>query len=137
MDHPLPEITVTTRDHDRLTRLLAALPPDHRVGGLLGRELDRAEVVEPVEVPADVVTMNSRVLIEEVGSGERHELTLVYPPAANFEAGRLSVLAPVGAALLGLRAGQAIDWPLPDGRIKRVCVVSVLWQPEAAGELEL
>lgn len=133
----LPDIIVTTLDHERLTRVLAGLPEAHAVRGLLEGELDRAEVVEPDEVPADLVTMNSRVTVEDVATGDRHTVTLVYPGAADFEAGRLSILAPVGAALLGLRAGQAIDWPMPNGRRKEVRVVRVEWQPEAAGELSL
>lgn len=134
MEHLLPDITLSAVDHDRLTRLLATLPPDHDVGRLLRRELDRAEVVEPEDLPADVVTMNSRVVVEEVDSGERFEVTLTWPNAADFAAGRLSILAPVGAALLGLRAGQRIDWPLPNGRHKSVRVAAVPWQPEAVGD---
>src|SRR5690606_8585105 len=131
---PLPEIIVTTRDYERLSNVLASLPDNHEVGRMLEAELDRAEVLEPYEVPSDVVTMNSRVLVEDLESGEQLSVTLVYPASADFQAGRLSVLAPVGAALLGLRAGQTIEWPLPGGRKKRVRVAAVEWQPEAAGE---
>ena len=133
--HPeLPEIVITGPDHERLSDLLATLPESHPVGAQLTAELDRAEVVEPEEIPPDVVTMNSRVVVEELATSDRHVLTLVYPSAADFSQGRLSILAPVGAALLGLRAGQTIDWPLRDGRRKQVRVVEVEWQPQAAGE---
>ncbi len=135
MTPPLPEIVVTTLDHERLTRLLAAAPPGGIVD-LLTAELDRAEVVEPAEIGSDVVTMNSTVVVEDLDRGERRTLTLVYPTQADLTSGRISVLAPVGAALLGLRAGQAIAWPVPGGT-RRVRVVSVQWQPEAAGELHL
>ncbi len=137
MTSSLPEITITEQDHERLTTLLRGLPAGHPVGALLRAEIDRAEVVESTEIPGDVVTMNSRVVLEDAETGARHDVTLVYPGAADFEHGRLSILAPVDAALLGLRAGQAIDWPMPDGHRKQVRVVSVAWQPEAAGDFTL
>jgi len=137
MNATLPEILVTESDYERLDAILRHLPTQHAVASLLRRELDRAEIVESTEVPGDVVTMNSRVVLEDPDTGERHHITLVYPSAADFDAGRLSILAPVGAALLGLRPGQTIDWPLPNGRVRRIRVISVDWQPEAAGELDL
>ena len=70
-------------------------------------------------------------------TGAEREATLVYPKDASATEGRISILAPVGAALIGLRAGDSIDWPMPNGRSKRLRIVSVLWQPEAAGEFEL
>ena len=100
----------------------------------LEAELDRAEVVAPTDVPQDVVTMNSRVRFVDESTGEEHEATLVYPFDANVDEWRISVLAPIGAALLGLSIGQFIDWPMPDRATKRLRVVSVLYQPEAAGE---
>lgn len=137
MNATLPEIVVTESDYERLTAILRSLPTQHAVASLLRRELDRAEVIESTEVPSTVVTMNSRVVLEDPETGDRHHVTLVYPSAAAFDAGRLSVLAPVGAALLGLRMGQTIDWPLPNGRVRTIRVVSVDWQPEAAGEFDL
>lgn len=131
MEATLPEITVTETDYERLSSILDARPSGDLVASHLRVELDRAEVVESADVPADVVTMNSRVVLEDPDSGEQHHVTLVYPHAANFESGRLSILAPVGAALLGLRQGQSIDWPLPNGRTRKIRVVSVEWQPEA------
>lgn len=137
MNETLPEILVTESDYERLDAILRQLPTQNAVASLLRRELDRAEIVESTEVPGDVVTMNSRVVLEDPETGERHHITLVYPSAADFDAERLSILAPVGAALLGLRPGQTIDWPLPNGRVRRIRVISVDWQPEAAGELDL
>lgn len=133
----LPEIVVTSADYERLWGLLQKLPESNPVRAQLERELERAQIVEPEEISPDVVTMNSRVEVEDATSGERMTVTLAYPGNADFEAGRLSVLAPVGAALLGLRTGQTIDWTLPNGRTKRVKVISVQWQPEAEGELHL
>ena len=101
-------------------------------------ELERADVTEPADVPADVMTMNSTALVRvddaEFGSHE-HELTLVYPRDADGGAQKVSVLAPVGSALLGLRVGNAIDWPMPGGRTARLQVLAIRYQPEAAGEL--
>jgi regulator of nucleoside diphosphate kinase len=91
----------------------------------LEAELDRAIVVEDGPVAPDVVAMESRVTFEDEGTGTAREVTLVYPGSADASAGRVSVLAPVGAALLGLRTGDRIDWPLPDGRTARIRILSV------------
>jgi regulator of nucleoside diphosphate kinase len=99
----------------------------------LEAELDRAIVVEDGPVAPDVVAMESRVTFEDEGTGSRREVLLVYPSAADASAGRVSVLAPVGAALLGLRVGDRIDWPLPDGRTARIRILSVV-QPGAGGD---
>ena len=100
----------------------------------LEAELKRARIVPAEDVPRDVVTMNSRVVFENETTGERREVTLVFPANADIEAGRISVLVPVGTALLGLRAGQSIDWELPGGEKQRYRIVKVPFQPEAAGE---
>ena len=78
--------------------------------------------------------MNSRVRFGDADTGEEFEASLVYPADANVDQWRISVLAPIGAALLGLSIGQFIDWPMPGGAVKRLRVISVLYQPEAAGE---
>ena len=120
-----PEIVVTTRDHDRLQRLLdhgAAVEP---LASQLQTELDRATVVEPEALPRGVVTVDSRVIAEVVETGERLDIHLVWPPEARIDAGRVSILAPVGAALLGLREGQEIGWPMPNGLERTLRVLSV------------
>lgn len=134
-----PDIIITEQDSERLTRMLDVLPDGQRAAADgLERELGRARLVAPTAVPNDVVTMNSRVLIEEAETGRRSELVLVYPHDTSTAYGTaVSVLAPAGSALLGMRAGQAIDWPLPRGRLKRYRVVQVLYQPEAAGDYHL
>ncbi|MCW3478757.1 nucleoside diphosphate kinase regulator [Neisseriaceae bacterium JH1-16] len=132
----LPPITVSSLDYDRLTDLIESVSAREVPGVLaLERELERAEVVEPSAMPADVVSMNSRVLVRDTVSGEERELTLVYPRDADFDRGCLSVLAPVGSALLGLAIGQSIVWPLPDGKETRLTVLAIRYQPEAAGDL--
>lgn len=131
-------IVVTSADVERLRRMLALVPEAQEEAiERLEEELCRAQIVDPKGIPANVVTMNSRVQIEEPGSGVVRELTLVYPREASIENGRVSILAPVGSALLGLREGQEIDWPLPGNRTKRIKVVKVVYQPEASGDYHL
>jgi regulator of nucleoside diphosphate kinase len=140
LDIPMsfPEIIVTSQDAERLNRLLDVLPEPQRIAAqALEAEIARAEIVPPDSVPHDVVTMNSRVVFEDTENGKRSEATLVYPHDADGTANRISVLAPVGSALLGLRVGQMIDWQLPTGRRRRYKVVSVTYQPEAAGDFNL
>jgi regulator of nucleoside diphosphate kinase len=132
-------IAVTAADHERLRKLIQANRDtrDRDAAEALADELDRAEVVPAARIADTVVTMNSRVVFRDEETGESREISLVYPRDSDPERGRISVLAPVGAALLGLSVGQTIDWPLPRGRLKRCRVVSVLYQPEAAGDLPL
>lgn len=131
-------IVLTDQDMTRLHRLLEqhAKGKNAKECEALAAELDRAEIVTPTDVPADVVTMNSRVRFSDADTGEEFEATLVYPSDANVNEQRISVLAPVGAALLGLSVGQFIDWPMPSGVMKRLRVISVMYQPEAAGEFQ-
>lgn len=130
-----PEIILTSQDLDRLEALLDALPVAAFPGKTeLRAELDRAEVVEPQDVPPDVVTMNSVVRFA-MESGEEFRLKLVYPKDMDGSPDRISVLAPVGSALLGLAAGERIEWPRPGGGTLKVRLVEVIYQPERAGEL--
>lgn len=99
----------------------------------LQRELERAIVVSSEAVPRDVVTMNSRVLYVDETTGERRLVQLVYPEEADAGSSKVSVLAPVGAALLGLSVGQAIEWDFPAGSRRRLRVEDVSYQPESAG----
>jgi regulator of nucleoside diphosphate kinase len=126
-----PRIMVTSTDMERLRTLIDTTAGD--LAETLDEELLRAEVVEPSQVPPDVVTMNSRVVYRDEDTGETREVTLSYPQDASLEQGRVSVLAPVGAALLGLSVGQDIEWQQPGGKHKRLRIVSVTYQPQAAG----
>jgi regulator of nucleoside diphosphate kinase len=81
----------------------------------LAEELDRADIVQPEDLPVDVVTMHARVVYLDETTGERRDVTVVYPGEADASQGRISVLSPVGAALLGLAAGQSIEWEFPNG----------------------
>lgn len=128
----LPTIYLTQQDLGRLLNLVESQPGKRPEK--LERELVRAKVVPREMIPEDVVTMNSRVIFENETTRERREITLVYPGNADIDAGRISVLVPVGTALLGLRVGQSIDWELPGGAKQRYRIVEVPFQPEAAGE---
>ena len=128
----LPQIYLTQNDMDQLLKLVESQPGKRF--DKLESELVRANVVSREKSPRDVVPMNSRVIFENETTRERHEITLVYPGGADIDAGRVSVLVPVGTALLGLRAGQSIDWELPGGEKQRYRIVEVPFQPEAAGE---
>src|SRR5690606_17278595 len=126
-----PEITITALDLKRLGTLLD-LVDDSPAAALdrLDDELARAKVVEAGAMPPDVVTMNSRVRFEDSDGGRVREITLVYPDGADAESGRVSVLAPIGSALLGLRVGQSIELPSPGGRRKRYSILEITYQPE-------
>ncbi|MDP9198949.1 MAG: nucleoside diphosphate kinase regulator [Pseudomonadota bacterium] len=129
----LPQIYLTQNDLDQLLKLVESQPGKRFEK--LESELVRAHVVSREKIPSDVVTMNSRVIFENETTRERREITLVYPGSADIDEGKISVLVPVGTALLGLRAGQSIDWELPGGEKQRFRIVEVPFQPEAAGEL--
>lgn len=133
-----PTIIINERDAERLDRLLEQ--PAHAslaVADALNEELDRANMCAPEAMPHDVVTMNSRVKFRELKSGETRVRTLVYPAQMTDSATQLSVLAPVGAALLGLRVGDSIHWTLPGGTTTDLEVLELLYQPEAAGDFML
>jgi len=128
---------ISEHDRRRIRELLAAVDPADRAGGRdLDVELRLGKVVLPAEMPADVVTMNSRVRLTDLDSGAELVYTLVFPPDADFKAGRISVLAPIGTALLGERVGAEIQWEVPAG-IRRLRIEELLYQPEAAGDYHL
>ena len=130
----MPPITMSSLDHQRLERLLES-EAVQRLPGIdaLMAEIDRANVVRPQEMPPDVVTMNSTIRFRDDSNGQEFELTLVYPADAG-QPDTISVLAPVGSALLGLSVGQSIAWQVPGGRELDLRVLAVVRQPEAMGE---
>lgn len=129
------KIIVSEQDYERLDRLLESLPADGFPGkAALQAELDRAQIVDPKELPPDVVTMNSTVRFRVSSSNEAFRLTLVYPKGLDGSGEKISVLAPVGSALLGLSEGDEIEWPSPGGGMLKVRIEEVVYQPERAGE---
>lgn len=131
-----PAIIINELDAERLDRLLEKpLYAKTSVAEMLNSELDRAEMCSPENMPADVVSMNSRVKFRDLSSQEEFVRTLVYPANLTDSDNQLSVMAPVGAALLGLRVGDTINWQLPNGNKTHLEVLELQYQPESAGEL--
>ena len=136
----LTERTLTDLDHVRLTNLVrrrsrAELPS--AISLQVEEVLDSCDLVPSRQVPADIVTMYSKVQLLDRATGERHELTLCYPAEADPAAGFVSVLSPVGWSLLGLRAGQVASWTIPLGAERQAEVEAVLYQPEASGDYSM
>lgn len=130
-----PPITISSLDAARLEKMLDALgnkPIPNKEE--LEAELERANIVEPAEMPPDVVTMNSTVIFRMESSNTEFALTLVYPNDMDDGTGKISVLAPVGSALLGLREGDQISWPKPGGGLLKVRILKVVYQPERSGD---
>jgi regulator of nucleoside diphosphate kinase len=133
-------IYVTEFDMKRLSSLLDCVQPwgdrDRNYLTRLKEELESAQIVSSREIPGDVVTMNSQARVRDLKSNEEIVFTLVFPAEADYERGRLSVLAPIGTALLGYRAGETVEWKVPAG-VRRLKIEQVLYQPEAAGDYHL
>ena len=130
-------IQVTQGDMEKLMALLASRlklrTRDREHLEMLAQELDRAEIVQSRDIPADIVTMDSHVLVRDLDTGRESTYTLVFPSDADIAKGKISILAPIATALLGYREGDEIEGPTPGGR-RRLNVIQVLYQPEAAGD---
>jgi regulator of nucleoside diphosphate kinase len=128
-------IIISAADHEALSCGIAAAGKLSERGraelsSLVG-ELNRANIVAPEEIPADAITMNSRAELLDLDTQEQMEFTLVFPNEASVEQGRISILAPLGTAMLGYRVGDEFEWIVPYGR-RRLRVTAVQFQPEAA-----
>lgn len=128
-----PNIILSEQDLHRLETMLEHQSELTLTMKHLEDELARADVVAPQDVPPNVVSMNTKVLITIAPSIEATEITLVYPHDFKAEKGQVNVIAPIGAAILGLAEGQEIEWPQPDGHIMKVKIEKVLYQPEREG----
>lgn len=132
-----PEITISSLDLERLYTLIESLPKNTFADiNHLEAELGRAHVVSPAEVPPTIVTMNSTVKFSVESTQNEFELTLVYPKDVDSSGKTISVLAPVGSALLGLSQGDEIEWPKPGGGLLKVKITGIVYQPERAGEYQ-
>ncbi len=133
-------IYVTANDLGRLKELLSVAGSfnyrDRHDLQSLESELDRAKIVESRDVPPTVVTMNTRLRFVDLDDHTTTEVSLVFPAEADINAGRLSVLSPIGTALLGYEQGDTIEWRVPAGK-RRIRITDILYQPEAAGHLHL
>lgn len=125
---------VTELDSARLFGLLRRQASSAPAARAVIDVIDSADLVAPQDVAADVVTMQSLVIVADLASGQQRELALCYPADADAGAGRLSVLSPVGLSLLGRRAGDVAQWTMPDGTQGAARIVEVLFQPEASGD---
>lgn len=126
-----PHLIISSLDLDRIEPLLGN-SPQHQA---LQEELNRAEIRDPADMPPDVVTMNSQVRFKMKNTDAPFCLTLVYPKDVQGDESKISVLTPVGSALLGLKVGDNISWSGPAGRNIEVEILEVVYQPERAGEL--
>jgi len=133
-------IYITDSDKKRLKQLIR----DARVFGSeheiylekLEGELSRGKVVKSKEIPKDVITMNSKIRFKDLATREEMIYSLVFPDSADPDQNKISILAPIGTALLGYKVGDVIEWKVPAG-LRKLKVLEVLYQPEAAGDYHL
>ena len=128
----LPPITISVTDYDRLSRIAVAGVHSQRytTAEMLADELDRAMIAVPGAIRPDIVTMHSEVEYQDDVTGQIRRITLVYPGEEDSDAGRVSVLTAVGAALIGLSEGQSMEWQGPTGGWRKITVRRVRSQPE-------
>jgi regulator of nucleoside diphosphate kinase len=134
-------IYITMPDHERLTKLIQIAreregDANRKYLDSLEEELERAEVVQQKDIPPDVITMRSTVRLKDLDSSEEMTYQLTFPTEANFDEGKISVLAPIGTAMIGYRHRDVIEWEVPSG-VRRLRVEDVLYQPESKGEYHL
>ncbi len=134
---PKRTIYITANDMDQLKKLLGEEKDRHGYGNGRGEhlkgleaELNRSKRVASQKVPRDVITMHSKAHLVDLDTGEELVYTLVFPHEADIRQDKISVLAPIGTAMLGYRVGDVFEWPVPDG-LRRLQVKGVLYQPEA------
>jgi regulator of nucleoside diphosphate kinase len=128
-------ILITEPDFERIESLIESCRSlwrqDLHQLDTLEEELDKAKIVKPADIPPNVVTMNSRVRVKDITAGREFVCQIVFPKDADSELNRISILAPIGTALLGYRSGSTVKWQMPSGK-RRLKVLSVEYQPEAA-----
>lgn len=129
-------IMLTEKDYLRIKHLLSFHDGNDDYENL-EIELERATIVSDAEVPKTLVTMNSKIRFLNLQDNKEMTITIVYPSESNFSTGKISVLATLGSALIGLREGQEINWQFPDGKTKTLRILEILYQPEANGDWHL
>lgn len=129
-----PKITISSLDVERIEDMIDSLG-DESIPGIdeLLKEIERAEIVDPEKMPNNIVTMNSKVTFQEVNSGKTFSMTLIYPKDQLPDEETISILAPIGSALLGLKEDDQIEWPKPGGGSLLVKIIEVIYQPEREG----
>jgi regulator of nucleoside diphosphate kinase len=134
-------IYITKPDHERLTKLIEIAreregDANRKYIDSLEDELEKADVVQQKDIPADVITMRSTVRLKDLDTAEEMTYQLTFPTEANYDEGKISILAPIGTAMIGYRHGDVIEWGVPSG-VRRLRVEEVLYQPESKGEYHL
>jgi regulator of nucleoside diphosphate kinase len=133
-----PKIQITQSDYNKLRDLLrdpsVLRHEDKNCRDALSRELARARIKPADEIPEDVITLYGRARLLDLQTNEVLELSIVLPEEINVEAGRISILAPLGTAMLGCREGDIFEWNVPGGQ-SRFQVAEVIFQPEATRRL--
>jgi regulator of nucleoside diphosphate kinase len=131
------KISITRYDLERLRALIdASSGPEAPYLEKLQKELGQAAVVEPREVPGDVVTMNSVVRVRDLDAGEERTLMLVFPGKEGVNGKTVSILSPMGIALIGYKEGDILEWELPTGTVK-IRIEEIIYQPERLGNFDL
>jgi len=130
-------IFITNKDAEKLLSLIReARQTDYRGSQYLTKlsaEIERASVVESKQVPPDVITLNSTARLVEQDTGDEMVYTLVFPENADPAQGKISILAPIGTAMLGVKVGDTFEWDTPGGKVT-IHVKEIIYQPEAAGD---
>jgi regulator of nucleoside diphosphate kinase len=134
-----PMIFITKTDEEKLRDLIRKAQHTKYRGSaylkMLAGELDKAQVVDPHNIPPDVITLNSTAHLIDLESGDEMSYTLVFPEEADVSQGKISILAPIGTAMLGYRVGDIFEWDTPGGK-RKIRVEKVIYQPEAAGDYQ-
>ncbi len=126
-------IIVNERDYLKLKQIINESITSGNVNAKnLNAEISNAILIDPAKIPSDVVTMNTKVCFIDIKESEEFVYTLVYPKDADLANGKLSVLAPIGTALLGYREGDELVWNVPAGQ-KILHIKKIIYQPEASG----
>jgi regulator of nucleoside diphosphate kinase len=132
-----PKIFITTKDAEKLRGLIRkAYHSDYRGSDYLKRlaeEIEKASVVQPDQIPSDVITLNSTARLVDQDTDEEMLYTLVFPEDADISQGKISILAPIGTAMLGYKVGDTFEWDTPGGT-RTIRVKEILYQPEASGD---
>lgn len=134
-----PSIYITRVDAEKLRNLISKAEHSEYRGSnylkMLAGELDKAVVVEPRQIPPNVITLNSTVCLTDADTGDEMIYTLVFPEEADMSQGKISILAPIGTGMLGYRVGDTFEWETPGGK-RCIRVKEILYQPEAAGDYQ-
>jgi regulator of nucleoside diphosphate kinase len=136
---PKDDLVISSFDKQRLMRLLSNAETSIEERAELEdltHEIERGAEVQPQDIPPDVVTMNSTVRVTDLEAGTSHTYTIVFPADADYEKGKISILAPLGTALLGYRIGDVVNWHMPGGT-RQLRIDALIYQPEAAGDFHL